>query len=743
MINMKELVMENKKALQALLAALHKEPPSVLTEVQTKGAKITVLDNGLFTYFMEGEQVCKGYAAARTLDGREIDTRRAKLVSSEMILGEDAGGSAFSGAFSGKKGVRLLYRQGQLELRQELVVYEDGAATSQVFLHDEKGPANTRYLVPFGTPYPDKEWKELFLSLDQKMLLVPYDNDMWSRYESAVPSCGRKSYDVTAIYDEDSLEGFIIGALNFDVWKNAIKWNSHDARSLVAYCGAADEGTHDCCLHAPVSGEWVASAPSVFFWSRDVRAGMEKYGDLCASLVPARPWKSGKVPFGWNSYSALGLGLRLSHWREAGDFMKEELPNYCDEDGVTYVNLDGAFGLDSKEIKRTIDMLHERGQKAGWYANPCNWFPAGGNMTAGMVAGAGEAVPEKSSDEDAKAFSDEDSKAEGASSENAEKFSEAGDFANWAQMRIGDLFLKDLEGNVMPAADGTVPLDVTHPAWEKMTRATIRRLAALGIDYLKLDFLSHGSVEGAHYQKDYTGRMALNLAYRILSEEIDAAKRDIFVSLSIAPLFPYFLGNARRSCCDTFGHHEDVRYVLNALNFAWWTNGRIYKYNDPDHVPLYLSVIDGRGATTEVEARSRYYASVISGTVMMLSDNYGPEGDAEVIRMSRERTRQFANDPCVNAIARLGKAFVPVEIGDGTTPFYTLNHEGKYYAAIFNFAGERRTLSFAAKRGRLPEKGVFCDIHDDIHGGGEMAYDGLISVELDGYDAVIVEVREK
>ena len=97
----------------------------------------------------------------------------------------------------------------------------------------------------------------------------------------------------------------------------------------------------------------------------------------------------------------------------------------------------------------------------------------------------------------------------------------------------------------------------------------------------------------------------------------------------------------------------------------------------------------------------------------------------------------------MNAIARLGKAFVPVEIGDGTTPFYTLNHEGKYYAAIFNFAGERRTLSFAAKRGRLPEKGVFCDIHDDIHGGGEMAYDGLISVELDGYDAVIVEVREK
>lgn len=687
--------MENKQALQALLAALHKEPPSVLTEVQTKKAKIAILDNGLFAYSLKGEQICKGYAAAKTLDGREIDTRRAKLISKEVVSDEIDCICA-----------RLLYQEGRLQLRQELTVYENGAATSQIFLHDEKELTNTRYLVPFATPYPDKEGKELFLSLDQKMLLVPYDNDMWSRYESAVPACGRKSYDVTAIYDENSLEGLVVGSLEFEVWKNAIQWVAHDARSFIAYCGVADEGTHDCCLHAPVSGKWVASAPFVFFWSEDIRIGMEKYGDMCASLMPARAWKKRKVPFGWNSYSALGLGLKLSHWQEAGDFMKEELPDYCDEDGVTYVNLDGAFGLDSREIKRTIDNLHARGQKAGWYANPCNWFPAGGDMPVNLVVGAGEAVPEEILDVDG---------------------------------NIGDLFLKDHQGNVMPAADGTVPLDVTHPVWEKMARATIRRLVALGVDYLKLDFLSHGSVEGAHYQKEYTGRMALNLAYRILSEEIDAAGREIFVSLSIAPLFPYFLGNARRSCCDTFGHHEDVRYVLNALNFAWWTNGKIYQYNDPDHVPLYLSVIDGRGATTEAEARSRYYASAISGTVMMLSDNYGPEGDAEVIRMSQERTKQFANDSKVNAIARLGKAFVPVELKDGTTPFYTLSHEGKHYAAIFNFSGERQTLSFRAERGRLPVKGSFCD----IHGGEKTVYDGVISVTLEGFDAVLLEIEAK
>lgn len=681
--------MENREVLQSIMAAFQKKAPVLLAEKKAERAKIGILDNGLFVYYFEGEQVCKGCSAAKTPDGRTIDTRCAEMVSWEIFSCE------------GKRtGIRTLYRKEELWLKQELTVYDNGAAAVQIFLHDESGRTETRYLAPFITPYPDGEGKELFLSLDQKMLIVPYDNDMWSRYESAVPACGRQSCDVTAIYDECSMEGLVIGAVNFDVWKNAICWAAHDARSLIAYCGAADAGTHDSCPHGIVSGEWVASAPFVFFWSPDIRDGMEQYGDMCAAQIPARPWKNGGVPFGWNSYSALALGLTLLHWREAGDFMRGELPDYCGEDGVTYVNLDGAFGLDQEEIRRTIERLHGRGQKAGWYASPCNWFEAGRDMPIGYFASADEALSEE------------------------------------MNTKIGELFLRDERGSVMPAADGTVPLDVTHPMWEKMARAMIRRLTGLGIDYLKLDFLSHGSVEGAHYRKGYTGRMALNLAYRILSEEIDAAKRDIFVSLSIAPLFPYFLGNARRSCCDTFGHHEDVRYVLNALNFAWWTNGRIYRFNDPDHVPLYLSAVDGRCATAEAEARSRYYASAISGTVMMLSDNYGPEGDPEVIRMSRARAKKFADDAKVNAIARLGKAFVPVELKDGTTPFYTLSHEGTHYAAVFNFTAERRTLSFLAERGRLPAKGTFCD----IHGGQKTSYDQVISVELEGWDAVILEI---
>lgn len=676
--------MKTKTELKKLLAALYQDPPKVTARIGAGLAGGQLFNNGLTAYSLETEEICKFYSQAETVDGRKIDTRTAHVESIEEKSVEDVIGMGQQAA--------VIYQIDGLMMRQELTFYENGMLTVQVFLHDDREQTETRFLVPFVTPYPDGEGKPLFLSLDQKMLLVPYDNDMWSRYESAVPACGRKSYDVTAVYEENSLEGLIIGALDFDVWKNAVCWSAHDARSLKAFCGASDAGTHDICPHAAVSGEWVASSRFVVFWTEDIRRGLEQYGDLCAALLPPRPWKNGNVPFGWNSYSALGMSLKLSHWQEAGDFMKKELPAYCDEEGVTYVNLDGAFGLDEEEIKRTVTKFHERGQKAGWYANPCNWFAAGADMPA-----------------------------EGT------------------ELTMGDLFLKDERGQIMPAADGTVPLDVTHPAWELMARTTMRRLIGLGIDYIKLDFLSHGSVEGAHYRKEYTGRMALSHAYRVLAEEIDRAEREIFVSLSIAPLFPYFLGNARRSCCDTFGHHEDVRYVLNALNFAWWTNGRLYRFNDPDHIPLYQSVIDKRETTTEAEARSRYYASVISGTVMMLSDNYGPEGNPAVIAASRERTLQFANLPEVNALARLGKAFVPVELKDGTTPFYTLNFEGRHFAAIFNFAGREETFSFAAVRGGLPRKGSW----RDICGGACRAYQGQIEVILPAYDAVILEIFEK
>lgn len=670
-----------EKPLEARKLWKKADVQNVVLREQCGRAYVELLDNGMFFYGKDGERIRHGFSAAETAEGAGISTKTAALSERWVQECRDCLGCG--------KQIVSTYRENGLILRQTLTLYPEGDLVVRLALRAEEGTVRTRYMAPFFAPYPDAGGKRVFLSLDQKMLLVPYDNDMWLRYESCVPAAGRPSYDVTAIYDEETLEGMVIGALDFDVWKNAVRWNPHDARSVIAFCGIADGGTHDVCPHGIVEGEEVLSARFVLSWHEDIRDGMEHYGDLCAKVCPARPWKSGRVPFGWNSYAALGGTITVDHWKQAGEFMHEELPNYCDEDGVSYVNLDGAFGLDEERIREIIGEIHARGQKAGWYAAPCN-------CPAALV-----------------------------------------DFPlKGTKYTLRELLLKDEAGNLLPAADGTLPFDVTHPLWEAYARKNISALTELGVDYIKIDFLSHGSVEGAHYEKNVTGRMALNRVYRLLEEEIDKCGREIFVSLSIAPLFPYFLGNARRSCCDSFGHYDDVRYVLNALNFAWWTNGRIYRYNDPDHVPLYYSIIDGRGTTQEKEAKSRYYAAAISGTVMMLSDNYGPQGDAGIIETSRQRAKKIANDAAVNEIARLGRAFVPVELCDGTTPFYTLSHEGRFFAAVFNFSHETASLSFDALRGRLPQRGSFAD----IHGGERTEYDGTITVTLEGWDSVILEV---
>ena len=657
---------QEKTLVEKLADQLLYRVPKVLSAHSVGRCEVHLLDNGAACYRLDGEKIRPFHSCAEATDGRRVDTRTAKC----------------RGTSEKDSKLVTLFEENGLRLRRELSLRENGEVTVQLFLSEKKDrPVRSRWLCPVDAPYPDKDGKPLFLSLDQKMLLVPYDNDMWARYESTVPNPGKTSYDVTAIFDEETYEGLVIGALDHDVWKNAISWSAHDARAFRAYCGAADAGTHDCEPHGAVSGQEVASARFVLFWCGDIRDGLERFGALCTEAVPPRPWNGGPI-FGWNSFSALGMGLRLRHWEEAGDFIREELPNFSDGQGVSYINLDACFGMSHKEIRRIVDKLHEKGQKAGWYGAPCICMEP-----MAMLPIPGTLTPLKA------------------------------------------LILEDSKGRPLPAADGSRPLDVTHPLWEKYARAQIRNVLDLGFDYIKLDFLSHGAVEGVHHLKNYTGRMALRHAYKILEDEIGQAGREIFVSLSIAPLFPYFLGNARRCCCDSFGHIEDTRYVLNALNFGWWQSGTVYRFNDPDHLALFHSVIDGRGETTEAEARSRYLSGVVSGTMMILSDNYDkPE--------ARERARRFANSEALNAIARIGRPFRPVELRSDTTPFYTLQHEGRYYAAIFNFSKEEKTLSFRAERGGLPAAGRAVSLWD----GSGMRYEKELRVTLPGCDCALFKI---
>ena len=664
-----------KTLIEKLAGTLLFQEPKVLSRYDFGRSAAEILNDGSFFYLLDSCRIRHVHSRADSADGRTVNTRSAKYKGTEEYSGQDQMGIFLQ--------LISTFEEQFLILKRHLYLYETGEIVIRLELRDKRGAKiRSRYLAPLDAPYPDKTGNPLFLSLDQKMLLVPYDNDMWARYESAVPRPGRTSYDVTAIYNEQTFEGLVVGAMDFDVWKNAIVWSAHDARAFTAFCGVADAATHDMLPHGIVSGESVISSRFVMFWSSNIKEGMVRYGALCTKFHPPRPWR-GKSVFGWNSYSALGLGLKLSHWEEAGDFIRKELPAFCDEDGISYINLDGCFGMSRKEIRRIVDKLHANGQKAGWYAAPCIAMKFMSHLPP-----------------------------------------------------FSSMILKDERGQPLPPADGSLPLDVTHPLWEKYARNQIKSVLDLGFDYIKLDFLSHAGVEGRHYRKEFTGRMALNHAYRIIENEISKAGREVFVSLSIAPLFPYHLGNARRSCCDSFGHMDDTRYVLNALNFGWWTNGTLYRYNDPDHLALYHSVIDGRPETAQSEARSRYLSGLISGTLMILSDNYGPEGDPDRIHAARQRTKALANNQKLNELAQFGKAFVPVELGSDTASCYTLCHQGRYFAALFNFSAKQHMVGFSAPRGNLPIRGRTVSLWD----GAENTYQGELNVTLDGFDCAIFEI---
>lgn len=644
---------------------------------------IEVQSDGAFAWLLDGMRIRRFHSQASVVDGRRLNTRTAKRADIRELDVNTPWGPG--------RTLCVEYCDEDLRLEQHLTLLDScRELIASVALHDMRKPTETNFLAPLDNPYPEADERLLFRSLDQRMLLAPYDNDMWTRWEATPLRPGRTSYDISALFDEASRNGLVIGALDHDVWKNAISCSAWDARSVMAYSGVADASTHDLIPHGSIVGDSVESARFMVGWYDDIRAGLEAFADYCAAVHPALAWEL-PVPFGWNSFSGVGR-TTLESWEAAADFMGE-LPEFHGADGVTYVNLDAAFGLDAAKRVELVRRFHARGQKCGTYGGPFLFHRMLGDQ---IIPGSGG-------------------------------------------VKFSDIVLKDDSGRILPAVDGMHALDCTHPAWEDYARGIVRNAAIEGFDYLKIDFLSHGALEGAHHNPAIrTGRQAYNYGMRIIVDELKRAPRPMFLSLSIAPIFPHGYGHARRCCCDSFGHTEDVRYVLNALNFGWWTNRKLYALNDPDHIALYNSVIDGRGTTLFSEARSRYNSAVISGTVMLLSDNYGPDGDSDLITASKARAKLLASNPRLNALARSKVAFRPVELGSDTTAIYTADINGKNYVACFNFTHQPVLLVLEAKRGGIPASGHVLDLNRDTCWN----YQSVLNIALEPMDSAILEINE-
>ncbi len=223
--------------------------------------------DGVFELIWGEVCVLRAHGQAASTDGRRIDTRTARMAGEEETP---------------QGGLRLTFRdENGLCLEERLEILSGRVPVASCVLSDGTGnEVETRRLTPLVVREPEKDQPQVWKGIWSKMLLVPYDNTMWLRYEAASLRAGRTSYDMTVMFKEDTREGILIGALDFDRWKNGIICSATDAKSFHVCSGIADEGTHDSLPHGALGGKEVGSSRFCILYGEDYRELLEDYGDI-------------------------------------------------------------------------------------------------------------------------------------------------------------------------------------------------------------------------------------------------------------------------------------------------------------------------------------------------------------------------------------------------------------------------------------------------------------------------------
>lgn len=581
--------------------------------------------------------ISNGYSIAKLEDGDTLNSNEYSLHKClELVEIEDDYG----------KGIKLTVlnkEDGLPNLLQSYYVYEKQPfILTQLTVESTKDVASN-YMAPLVTSTLDTTCINTSKESDLRTLFVPFDNDKWVRYHSHSVESKVESFEVTAVFDNYSRKGMVIGSVSHDCWKTGIKiepqQNKVDELRLLIYGGATNEYTRDTLPHGYVKGKKITS-PKIFIgFFDDYRDGLEEYGKVNAVLEHPLKWEEG-VPFGWNSWSAVGSELNYDLFIQTSDFYNNSLQNHNFENkGTVYINFDSFWdNLTEEQLIQSVSYVHNNGQKAGIYFTPFAYW-----------------------------------------SSNFDRVVEGTNNLYTYQ----DIMLKDNKGNVLPELDGGFPIDPSHPGTIQRLKWQLQRFVDWGFDYVKLDFMTHGALEGVHYNQEVsTGIQAYNFGMKEIVRVLDPAKigRPFFINLSIAPMFPSRYAHSRRISCDAFGKLKNTEYMLNSLSYGWWMSGTIYPFNDPDHTVIYKSY--NEEPISETEALSRFNASVIAGTVLLGGDNF-------TIEEARNRAEKIFTNNEVNNIAKKGLSFIPVEGNseDQAVDTFFLNDifTGEFFVAVFNF----------------------------------------------------------
>jgi len=465
---------------------------------------------------------------------------------------------------------------------------------------------------------------------DVRALVVPFDNDSFTFSYDAMPiNNAGTSYEVSAFYDNTTRNGLVVGSVTHDTWKTGVYFQGANNKLSVlnVFGGETSSDTRDVLPHGLVTGDTISS-PTVFVgFGADWRTVMEAYADANAAMAPKLPW-SGGVPFGWNSWYAYTTSVSYSNATAASDFIKSSLQtNNFNDNGVVYINLDSFWSnLSDAQLQQFADHCHANGQKAGIYWTPFVYWGTAAQGSNTLMT-------------DSKTY-------------------------KWS-----DAYLRTPDGSPQ-TNDGGIAIDPTHPGFRQLTAYYINYFKGHGFDYLKLDFLTHGALEGAHYDANVTtGIQAYNQGMQYLLQQNNGR---MFLSESIAPIFPHQYAHSRRIYCDASTSITDTENTMQAVSYGWWINGRLYQYSDPDMMKF-------SGGTAN-ENQSRLINCAIAGTVFLNSDDLASASGQNLA------TACLANAG-INEVARAGVSFRPVEGNTGTNAadVFVRQDGGTWYVAVFNY----------------------------------------------------------
>ena len=597
----------------------------------------------------KGEIILKdAYATAdMAFDGDGQLTRYKSTESTTVDYGHE---EMSNGLGTGQKYEYIYHFANGLVMTQCFEFYDnDDLFITQLTLTSSDGTSTIKsnHVVPLAT-----KTLQAIMPADKtnRMLWVPWDNDGFVGYAANFMRTEMNSYNVTAFYHPADRYGIVTGAVDDDLWKNAIHVDATDynkIKALELMSGYTDEHSHDSILsegrimpHGTVKGTTVASARFMFGCFSDWRTGMETYGKTCAMIHPRREWDGG-TPYGWSSWGVMQTKISYEGVIDVGNFLKDNvrIHGFHDKQGRIVLSLDAWWNdnLSVEQIKQFVAYCKTNDMIPGLYYGPFCDFGGYGDYDVPGTSG---------------------------------------------KYKYKDLWLK--QNGQYKKVDGAYCLDPTHPGTKLFIANDMKKFKSWGIEYLKCDFMSNGAIEAdSWYDKNcYTGIQAYNKGMTFMRKQ---AGDGIYILLSIAPMFPAHYAHGRRISCDAWGTIDHTKYVMNNSSYGWWLN-QVYFANDPDHLVMHLS--DGNAKETMGVNRARITSGVITGAFLS-GDNFSGNVDAGYPDKARERALTLLTNEAVNEIPRTCQAFRPVE-GDASSSqnaenLMTYENDKYVYLAAINY----------------------------------------------------------